>query len=89
MRSLHALALITILSLAATALLTIPSCIEHMLQHPADWQEINGVTRREAERTIKKMRERHGTKPVEEWPEGDQQIWRNAKRILGESVDAP
>lgn len=84
MRSLHAVALVCILALTVTAILTVPSCINHVFDPPSDWVRQREEMRVSARQTVTRLRKRHGGRPVEEWPEKDRQIWRNARRILGE-----
>ncbi len=85
MKYVSFVALLLAAALAATALVVVPNCIGPFFETPPSWKAQREDTRKEAAGTVRKLEARQGNKPVEEWPERDRQLHRNAKRILGET----
>jgi hypothetical protein len=71
------------------ALVFVPSRLGPLIENPSDWRWQRETMRQNALDTIQKIEGRHGNKPVQEWPEGDRQTYRNAKRILAEIEGKP
>jgi hypothetical protein len=82
-------ALLCAAALLALALVFVPSCLGPLMETPAEWRRQRETMRQSALDTVKKFEDRHGNKPVEEWPEGDRQTYSNAQRILGEMEGKP
>ena len=87
MRYVNVLALVIVLALVVVAISTVPSCISHFVETPTDWKQQREHTRKEARDSIERLEKQYGDTPFEQWEERHRQIYRNAKRILGEMGD--
>jgi hypothetical protein len=82
----HALsfALVFAVSLVAAALVIVPSCLGPFFETPPDWRRQRQALRQFSRETARKFGDRHGDKPVGQWPELDRLTFLNAQRILAE-----
>jgi hypothetical protein len=84
--TIRVVALILIPAAFVATVLTVPSCVEHLMEKPPDWKKEEDMLERNALRTIAKYKEMYGNLPVEEWPEeGHRQTYKNAVRIIEEA----
>jgi hypothetical protein len=90
MKYLPLFALLCVFAFVAIALTVVPSCVGPFFETPPDWEQQRAMLRRTCREAVAKYEELYGDTPAEEWPEErHRQIYRNAKRILGEMDGNP
>ena len=86
MKHLPLFALVCAVLLIALALVSVPGCVGPLVETPPAWRRQRATMRQNALGTAKKLEQRHGDTPVEEWPETDRLTYMLARKILGDVV---